>query len=146
MADRVSAAISVGGEIAAALIPDLIETIQLEGLSIEWDGEPFDENQLPVDGPLHLYAHEVASGELDELEAFCRTNGLSYRRWSGGSSGSFGPEIAVWAGQGEPRRYAANEEEGAVITVGDARELGSYDAILGYFAEAEFGVPALRVG
>lgn len=145
MADRVPAAITVGGKIAASLVLDLIETIQLEGLSIEWDGELFDESDVPADKPLRLYAQEVANGEIDELEAFCCANGLSFRRWSGGSSGSFPPEIIVWTGQGERRRYAANDYEHAVITAADARRLGSYDVILEHLDEATFDVPALRI-
>ncbi len=145
MADRVPATITIGGRIAAALIPALVETIQLEELSAEWDGEPFDGRELPVDEPLQLYAQEVTNGEFDDLEAFCRTNNLSFRRWSGGSSGSFTPEIVVWPGQGECRRYSANDSEQAVITAEDANELGSYDAVLGYLAEAAYAVPALQI-
>ncbi|WP_375383180.1 hypothetical protein [uncultured Sphingomonas sp.] len=146
MADRVPAAITVGATIAAALMPEFIKTVKLEDLSTEWDGEPFDEQQLLLDNPLHLYAQEVANGEFNELEEFCRTDGLAFRRWSGGSSGSFLPEIVVWTGQGERHVYRADEDEHAVITAEDARQLGSYDAILGYFADAAFDVPPFRVG
>ncbi len=146
MADRVPAAIIIGGTIAANLLPSLIETIQLDDLSTEWDGEPFYEKQLPVDSPLQLYGQEVANGEFDELENFCHTNGLAFRRWSGGSSGSFAPEIVVWTGQGERQVYMADADEHAVITAEDARRLGSYEAIIDYFAEAAFELPPFRVG
>ena len=145
MADRVPASIIVGGNISSALVPDLVETIRKEDLSKEWDGEPFDESQFLFDGPLRLFALEVANGELTELEDFCQVNRLAFRRWSGGSSGSFAPEIVVWKGHGERCIYVADEDERAVITAEDLRRLGSYDALISYFAEAAFDVPPLSI-
>lgn len=37
MADRVSASITIGGALAANMLPDLLAVIELEGLSTEWD-------------------------------------------------------------------------------------------------------------
>lgn len=41
MADRVSASIVLGGTIDNAAFAQLAELIDQEGLSTEWDGEPF---------------------------------------------------------------------------------------------------------
>lgn len=60
MADRVSASIVLGGTIDIAAFAELAELIQDEGLSTEWDGEPFQPDDITPDRPLSLYAHEVA--------------------------------------------------------------------------------------
>ena len=49
------------------------------------------------------------------------------------------------SGQGSTRRFAANEEGRAVIDAAKVAELGSYDAILSYFNDADFTVPPLRI-
>ena len=145
MADRVPAAIIIGGTLGANILLNLIYAIKQEDLSTEWDGELFKAERLPIDRPLHLYAQEVANGEFGELEEFCQSNALPYRRWSGGSSGSFAPEIVVWTGQGERHVYMADEDERAVITAEHVRQLGSYEAVLSYFSEAAFDVPPFRI-
>lgn len=116
-----------------------------EGLSVEWDGPPFDANQLPENAPLTLYAQEVAWGRLDSLEVWCGKQSLPFVRWSGGYSGQFGPERAVFAGTGEVRLFAADEEDFVVIGLATAEHLGSYAAILAYFAAGDFTVPPLRL-
>src|SRR3546814_15518183 len=80
MADRVSASITIGGALAAGLLPDLLAAIANEGLSTEWDGEPFAADQLACGEPVRLMAHEVAWGRLEALEAFCVTHRSEERR------------------------------------------------------------------
>lgn len=80
MADRVSASIALGGGITAARLPELTDLVNAEGLSTEWDGEPFDPAQLTPGEPLQLYAHEVAWGMFEELEAWCREHHVPYIR------------------------------------------------------------------
>src|SRR3546814_2399353 len=87
MADRVSASITIGGALAAGLLPDLLAAIANEGLSTEWDGAPFAADQLACGVPVRLMAHEVAWGRLEALEAFCVTHGLPFARWSGADAG-----------------------------------------------------------
>jgi hypothetical protein len=117
-----------------------------QGLSLEWDGPDFDVSQFPDNGPLLLYAHEVAWGRMDDLEGFCVENGLPFVRWSGGYSGQFGPERAVFTGSGEVTLYAADEEEFTVMSRTTAERLGSYDAILAHFAVADFQWTPLHFG
>ncbi|MBB4087546.1 hypothetical protein [Sphingomonas carotinifaciens] len=60
MADRVSTSVTIGGRIAQARLLDLVALIEAEGLSKDWDGEPFDLSQLSAGEPLTVMAHEVA--------------------------------------------------------------------------------------
>ena len=111
----------------------------------EWDEQPFDISQFPNDDTLHLFAHDVANGELDRMESFCAEHGLIFSRWSGARIGAFGAEIVNFSGQGITRQFAANEEGRAVIDAAKVAELGSYDAILNYFNDADFTMPPLRI-
>jgi len=47
MSDRVSASITIGGHPLADRLGTLVEAIQSEGLSTEWDSAPFDPGELP---------------------------------------------------------------------------------------------------
>lgn len=145
MADRVSVSIAIGGDLPSSERDKFVETIMWERLCTEWDGPEFDTSQLPSGEPLRLYAHEVAWGRLDDLEAFCINQALPFVRWSGGYPGQFGPETAVFTGHGEVRLFAADEEEYVVLGCATAEQLGSYEAILAYFDAADFTVPPLRV-
>lgn len=60
MADRVSASITIGGDLPRELLLDFAAIINDEGLSADWDGEDFTLSQLPEAGSLSLMAHEVA--------------------------------------------------------------------------------------
>lgn len=145
MADLVPVSIAIGGKLPDGLLNELIGLAQAENLSTEWDGEPFDRDQLPENAPLCLYAHEIPNGDLGDVEDFCRSNDLPFVRWSGGSSGAFGPEIIVWTGNGPRRRFAADEDGNIVLNAHEARELGSYEAISQYFAEGNYEPPPFRI-
>ena len=60
MADRVSASITIGGTLPSMLLPEFITLIEQEGLSTEWDGEPFTVRDLSEGDALNLMAHHVA--------------------------------------------------------------------------------------
>ena len=145
MADRVSASITIGGTLAAALLPNLLAAIDYEGLSTGWDGEPFAADQLPENGPLRLMAHEVAWGRFEELEAFCIANGLPFTRWSGGYGGQWGAERSVFAGIGEPRSFVADEDDCVLIDRASTEQLGSIDAVLAHFDAADRPIPSLVI-
>jgi hypothetical protein len=145
MADRVSASITLGGARATALFPDLLAAIECAGLSTEWDGEPFAADQLPTDGPLMLMAHEVAWGRFEELEAFCVENHLPFARWAGGCPGAWGAERTVFIGTGEPRCFAADEDDYVLMGRCTAERLGSYAAIIAHFDAADFTIPPLVI-
>lgn len=83
MADRTSASITIGGTLPRSLLPDLATLVQAEGLSTEWDGEPFTLSMFREGVPLELMAHEVAWGRFEHLETWCVEHGLPFTRWSG---------------------------------------------------------------
>lgn len=146
MADRVSVTIRISGTVAAAERDTLVQIVNDEALSIEWDGPEFDDTQFPSGAALRLHAHEVGWGKLDDLEAFCIERALPFVRWSGGYVGAFGPEIEVFTGAGDPKTFAADEEEQPVMCRATAARLGDFAAIMAYFDAADFVVPPLVVG
>lgn len=145
MADRVSASITIGGDLPAALLPELLDLITFEGLSTDWDGEPFGAAQLPTDEPLRLMAHEVAWGRFEQLEAFCIKHNLPFARWSGAYAGQWGAERTVFTGSGEPYGYAADEDDYILIGRCTVERLGTIGAVLGHFDAADFTVPPLSI-
>ncbi len=66
MADRVSASIVLGGTITAAAFAQLAALAEREGLSTDWDGEPFQPDHLIPDQPLRLGLPRF-SGQSGEL-------------------------------------------------------------------------------
>jgi hypothetical protein len=145
MADRVSASIILGGTINSARYAELAKLITDEGLSTEWDGGPFDPDQRTSGEALRLYAHEVPWGRFGALEDWCVANGVPFERWAGGYPGEWTAERVVFSGAGEPRSYIADEEDRILIDRGIVERLGSLEAILAYFGEADAGVPPLVV-
>lgn len=145
MADRVSASIQIGGVLTAAVFTELASIIADEGLSTEWDGEPFEPAHRSVGEPLHLYAHEVAWGRFEALESWCVEQKLPFARWSGGYGGQWGPERVVFIGEGEPTSYAADEDDRIVVVRDTIERLDSVEAVLAYFDAADVPVPPLVV-
>lgn len=145
MADRVSASITIGGTLPRSLLPELAALVEVEGLSTEWDGEPFTLAMLREDVALELMAHEVAWGRLEALESWCVAQGLPFARWSGACAGQWGAERAVFTGVGEVQCYATDEDDYLLIGRCTAERLGGYEAILAHFAAGDFAVPPLRL-
>ncbi|PTD16817.1 hypothetical protein [Sphingomonas fennica] len=146
MADRVSASITIGGNLPANLLLDLARVINAEGLSTDWDGSDFTITELPDRQPLTLMAHEVAWGRFEGLEAFCIENGLPFTRWSGAYPGQWGAERTVFTGSGEPQCYAADEDDYVLMGRCTAERLGSFAAIVAHFDAADFAVPPFVIG
>lgn len=145
MADRVSASIIVGGTLTAPDYVELAEIIAGEGLSIEWDGERFEPEHRTIGEPLSLYAHEVAWGRFDRLEAWCVEKRLTFSRWSGSFGCEWSAERVVFTGEGDPQSYIADENDRIMIDRGTVELLGSIKAILRYFDTADITVPPLVV-
>ena len=145
MADRVSASIALGGGVTAAQLAELTQLINDEGLSTEWDGEPFDPSQLTPGEPLQLHAYEVAWGTFEELEAWCREHHVPYVRWSGGYGCEWGAERVVFDCAGDPRSYDADENDRIFVDRSTVERLGSVEAILAHFDSAGFALPPLVV-
>lgn len=145
MADRVSASITIGGTLPRSLLPELAALVEAEGLSTEWDGEPFTLAMLREDVALELMAYEVAWGRFEALESWCLKHGLPFARWPGACAGQWGAERAVFTGTGEVQCYAADEDDYLLIGRCTVERLGSYEAILAHFAAGDFAVPPLRL-
>lgn len=146
MADRVSASITLGGAITQAAYTQLAEIIAQEGLSIEWDGQVFEPGDRTQGEPLRLYAHEVAWGRFEALEAWCIAHSIPFARWSGAYPGQWGAERAVFTGNGAPQCFAADEDDHVLIGRETVERLGSIEAIRLLFDAADFAVPPLVIG
>jgi hypothetical protein len=143
MSDRVSASISIGGNLPRSLHPEFIEIIQSEGLRTDWDGAEFTPEYLIEGKPLDLMAYDVAWGQFDMLEQYCVDHKLAYRRSSGGFSDSFGPERIVFDGVKGPLNYDTNDDDMVVLLEATIKYLGSMEAIAAYIADADIIVPPL---
>ena len=143
MSDRVSASISIGGNLPLSLHDQFVEAVRNEGLSTEWGGPEFTADQIEHDRPLHLMAYDVAWGRFDELEQFCVNHGVTYQRDSCGFSGSFGAERIVFDGTNGPLNYDSDDQNAVVLTRETIMQLGSMEAIAAYFADAEIIIPPL---
>lgn len=71
MADCVSISITIGGRLGAEAFDELIEIVNGERLSIEWEGPAFHAGHRVVGEPLSLYAHNIPWGRAESLESFC---------------------------------------------------------------------------
>ncbi|WP_454883433.1 hypothetical protein [Sphingomonas oryzagri] len=145
MADRVSASITIGGALDADRYAELANMIAAEGLSIEWDGEPFETHHRTIGEPLTLHALEVAWGYFSDLEAWCVSVELPFVCWSGGYPTQWGPSRVIFRGTGEPETYTADEDEQVILCRETIERLGSYAAIIAYFEAADFEPPVLWV-
>ena len=141
MADRVSASITLGGTVSPTAYAELADVIAAEDLSTEWGGDPFQPDQRIEGEPLRLVAHEVAWGRFEELEAWCVEHRIPFARWSGAYGGEWGAERVVFTGDGEPKSYAADENDRVMIDRDTAKQLASIEAIRAHFDAAEFEVP-----
>ena len=152
MADRASASIIIGGHLAAEHAAAFVAAIQAEDLSLDYDGTGFEANELISGEPLMLYAHEVAWGTFNILEAFCREHRLAFCRWYGACLGAWGSGRAIYRGSEETREgeegvdeYDASDDDQILIGEQLARHLGSYPAIIDHFDRANFRVPPLVI-
>jgi len=135
----------LGGTISPAQLPELAGLIADEGLSAEWDGEPFEPDQIEPGEPLRLYAHEVPWGRFERLEAWCVANRVPFARWAGGYPGEWTAERVVFTGAGEPCSYTADEGDRIYIDRATVEQLGSVEAILAHFDAADAAVRPLVV-
>jgi hypothetical protein len=145
MADRSSAAIRIGGRLHRTAIPALVTAIEIEGVSTDWEGEPFSVEDLVEGQALYLVANEVAGGEFEHLEDFCRRHGLAYARSRAGFCGSYGPERVVFDGNAPVLTFVATDDDEVLISLEDIEKLGSIAAIRAHFAKANAPIPPLAL-
>lgn len=145
MSDRVSASITIGGNLPAYLLAHLVEAIRREGLSTDWDGPPFAPSDLPNGEPLRLMAHHVPWGHFGKLEAFCVEHCVPFVRWCASCPGQWGPERVVFTGVGQPQGYDLDEAGHVVMGRETVDRIGISEAIIAHFAGADFTVPPLVI-
>lgn len=145
MANCVSAHILIGGRLARSRYPELIEAIRADNPAVDWDGTPFDPDDIPDGKPLALMDHDVANGCFEEIEGICRLHRLHYVRWSGASPGSFPSVRIVYMGNGDPQQFLTTEEDEQVFSIERIRELGSMEAIEANYQRARRNPPPLVI-
>lgn len=145
MADRVSVSITIGGKLSANRLNQLIELANDKNLSVDWDGEPFTEQDLPDGEPLVLRGNEITNGKVDEIEDFCCKNDLPFWRWSGGAAASFPAEIVLWKGVGERQAFTADERGQVVLTTEEADEITSIDDLRAHFETGAYTPPPFEI-
>jgi hypothetical protein len=111
----------------------------------EWEGEALSDDDIKSGEHLRMRAHDVTIGDVDEIEEFCCTNDLPFVCWTDGSAGSFNPETIIWVGEGPRHSFNATGDSKTLISEEEARELGSYEAILKHFALGSFEPPVLTI-
>lgn len=140
-----STAITIGGPISHAVFNDMVQLIVRARLHVDWDGPLFEPSLLDIGVPLFLHAYDVAGGHFPELEEYCVDHDIAFARWSGASFGAFAAERVVFTGTGEPRSFTADEDNRILLLRDTAQLLGSYDAVLAYFDDADFIIPPLVI-
>jgi hypothetical protein len=144
MGNRVSASFTIGGVIPRALIPELVELIELEGLGVDWDGPTPTAEDFVTGPPLFLAAYEVNGGAFEDLATFCVANKIPYsnaydgycsewsegRSWFDGANGS----DTLTCNNGVP-----------VMTRQEAVYFVDKQAILDEFDRRDFAVPDMVI-
>lgn len=145
MADRVSASVTIGGNVTQNQFDQLTVLIANEGLALDWDSDPFAPDQRVEGEPLQLCAYEVPWGMFEALEQYCCDNHIAYRRWSGACSGSFGVERIVYDGNSGSYNFDVNDDDIVMLAVQTIEQLGSIRAIRAFLKPAAFEIPPLVV-
>jgi hypothetical protein len=146
MADRVSAHIRIGGTLARSDVDAFLDAVTQERASIDGEGGALDLSNLSRTEPLELFVHEAVGGRLETLESFCIDHRLPFVRWCDGYPGGWDAERLVYNPGFEPLSFAVTQSDAAVVTAGQVRELGSFEAIEAYLAAAELVLPLFVVG
>lgn len=151
MGDRTSVMILIGGALAAATVPEMVEAIEAEGFGIDWQGAGAAEIEEAIRDaaargePVVVTDHECNYASADDLEAFLKANGLPFRKeWDAG--GEYGPGIVVWDGQDE-REYtsAGISHSDALLDRQTFNGLKTLEAVADWFTAAEYKPPAITI-
>lgn len=152
MGDRTDYQITIGGKMTPDTLSQLVETIEAEGLGLEWEGgATADELRGAfVDAALNgqavtLNAHDVNYGNADDVESFCCAHDLPYRKeWDAG--GGYGPGVEVFDGEA-CREYtsAGIGNGGPMLDHPTFNGLATREAVAEWFAAAAFEPPAVVI-
>lgn len=134
MSTRMAADISIGGKIAATLMPELCRAICEQGVALEWGAAPFqpsdarelltERQELEPGGAmvLRLYDEQAHWGEFDELEAFLQEHDIPYTRRTDGDC-QYDPAVIEFRPGAAPLLLAANKDGEPVVAVSLLGEL-----------------------
>jgi hypothetical protein len=162
MSERISAEITIGGKLPAALVPGLIQAINSQECRDEWGGgivnlpdpeEHLDEatSQLMAfrskdrNGSLWFCDEEAANGEFDEIEGFCEEHDIDFRRESGRAS-EYPPEVKEFrSGMERSDVYSTDDEGNPLVHGGYVKSLvEKAEAFLAAEGDSEESLADLR--
>lgn len=131
MGEYVNASIRFGGKLPAEKAPELLELLHEKGLDPDWGHSgPVELEDLRSNA--FFASNDVNYGNLDELQAFGEENGLWYV-YECDSGPEWDAQTEVYdPTTGKTRDFVGNQQ--VAITLGTVKELGSYEAVLAYFA------------
>lgn len=147
MGDRTQVTFTIGGEVPADRLDDLLEAIKAEGFGPEWEGPDNDRlrEMIAAGEVFHITGNEVNYATAEAIESICKELVLPYRKeWDAG--GGYGPGIEIFDGQGF-REYpsAGISYSGALLSVETFATLNTREDVAAWFAASHFEPPVLKV-
>lgn len=116
MTDRTAACITISGLLPLVMLDELIGLVEDESLAFDYEGTDDIGAEIRLflannSGPLILMANEVAGGQFQQLEHFCRDNNLTYSRGDDGHY-TWTPAVVYWEpGLQAPREWAGSVDD-----------------------------------
>jgi hypothetical protein len=128
--------IAIGGVLPASRLPELLRAAVHCGTGFDWNGDRLDETDSDLQclqdmieeakttgEPLRLYNDVAGGGRLEALEAFCRGQGLSYRREHDPDHGDTGM-VSWWSpGMAAPTEREADSDGEPFVFVREIVEI-----------------------
>ena len=131
MGVRVYAEIHIGGNLPLSKFKDFMEKVDY-ARRLVWTEKDFKSPQEATkwlkkelaeydDGYVSVTAPDVNYGEFEDLEHYCRNNGLSYIRHNEGEA-EFQPKMAWWfPGMKCPKEQITDSESNAIIKASELK-------------------------
>jgi hypothetical protein len=149
MSNRVSATISIGGEVKD--LDGLIDAVENEGVGPDWNDYFSDRNAILehlANGGVTFSDHEVIGGEFGTLQAELSKQGLTWRLIYDGYGGEWGPGVSLWTPEGGRKDYHLDGDGGSpCIGLRQIRGEGftTVEEIEAYLKEPIAPLPALAI-
>lgn len=143
MAETYDTTIIIGGRIRRADLDKLWRALESEvvyDIGGAWV-DPVNRHNYKIEGGETLgFGHsEQPWGNFGTLEPVLIELGLPFERYSDDG------DRRIYTGAGQPEDTPASPQGDAVIDSAHAKALGSYEAILAYFARADFSPPPFEI-
>lgn len=119
MSDRSASKIQIGGRLPVSKVEELVDLITAQGAGENWEGgfdsvKDAEEWIRKADWDktyLELVDNEACGGEMDDIEAFCRENKLTYCMHSSACLGAYDCSIVFWRpGWKQRTTFDSNED------------------------------------